>query len=492
MADDLMNFDLPVDRSSIIKVVGVGGGGGNAVNHMFRQGIKDVNFVVCNTDAQALANSPVSVKVQLGESLTEGRGAGNKPEIGRQAAIESLDQITEILSGNTKMVFITAGMGGGTGTGAAPIIAKVAKELGLLTIAIVTIPFRFEGDRRISQAVEGISEIEKYVDSLLVINNEKLREVCGNLKFSEAFSYADNILATGAKGIAEIITVPGYINVDFADVETVLTNSGVALMGTGIAKGEDRAVKAVQQALTSPLLNDNDIKGTENILLNITSGTSEITMDEIGEIADFVNSEVGSSPNIIWGTGMDENLDDNISITIIATGFESNSIPELYSKKTTKKTITLTDSVSEFTKENPIINTKKDLVDIEDDSLEFDQRTIDFDIKKSRNADCDKFIVLQEPESETEVVVETKKSEILKKLNESRERTRERRQDSSNIKDNVDEMECEPAYKRKNLKIDQPIHENDSKVSRYSLKDDEDSNGASLNTSNSYLHDNVD
>lgn len=492
MADDLMNFDLPVDRSSIIKVIGVGGGGSNAVNHMFKQGIRDVNFVVCNTDAQALANSPVSVKIQLGESLTEGRGAGNKPEIGRQAAIESLEEITDILSGNTKMVFITAGMGGGTGTGAAPIIAKAAKELGLLTVAIVTIPFRFEGDKRISQAVEGISEMEKYVDSLLVINNEKLREVCGNLKFSEAFSYADNILATGAKGIAEIITVPGYINVDFADVETVLTNSGVALMGTGTAKGEDRAIKAVQQALTSPLLNDNDIKGTENILLNITSGTSEITMDEIGEIADFVNSEVGSSPNIIWGTGMDESLEDSISITIIATGFESNSIPELYSKKTTKRTVTLNDSESNFIKKTPIITTNKDLVDIEDKCLEFDQRTIDFDIKKSRNTDSDKFIVLQEPESETEVAVETKKSEILKKLNESRERTKERRMDSSKIKDNIDEIESEPAYKRKNLKIDQPCHTKDSKVSRYSLKDDEDSNGASLNTNNSYLHDNVD
>jgi cell division protein FtsZ len=327
---------------------------------------------------------------------------------------------------------------------------------------------------------------------LLVINNEKLREVCGNLKFSEAFSYADNILATGAKGIAEIITVPGYINVDFADVETVLTNSGVALMGTGTAKGEDRAVKAVQQALTSPLLNDNDIKGTENILLNITSGTSEITMDEIGEIADFVNSEVGSNPNIIWGTGMDESLDDSISITIIATGFESNSIPELYSKKTIKKTITLTDSESNFTKKEPILTANEDIVELEDDSLEFNQRTLDFDIKKSRNSDSDKFIVLQESESETDVAVETKKSEIIKKLNESRERTKERRMDSSKVKDNIDEFESEPAYKRKNLKIDQPIHTKDSKISRYSLKDDEDSNGASLNTNNSYLHDNVD
>jgi cell division protein FtsZ len=491
MTEDLMNFDLPVDRSAIIKVIGVGGGGGNAVNHMFREGIRDVNFVVCNTDAQALANSPVSVKIQLGESLTEGRGAGNKPEIGRQAAIESLNEVAEVLEGNTKMVFITAGMGGGTGTGAAPIIAKAAKELGLLTVAIVTIPFRFEGERRISQAVEGISEIEKYVDSLLVINNEKLREVCGNLKFSEAFSYADNVLATAAKGIAEIITVPGYINVDFADVETVLSDSGVALMGTGTASGEDRAVTAVQQALTSPLLNDNDIQGTENILLNITSGSSEITMDEIGEIADYVNNEVGSSPNIIWGTGLDEKLGDSISITVIATGFESSSIPELYAKKKTKKTITLSDTESEAIKDAPVLVLDDD-IDDEDKSLNLSQRTLDFDIKKSRNADADKFVVLQEPESDTEVAVETKQSEIQKKLSESRERMKERRMDSSKIRENIDEIESEPAYKRKNLKIDQPVKTNDSKVSRYSLEDDEDTNGASLNPNNSYLHDNVD
>ncbi|HAF28373.1 MAG TPA: cell division protein FtsZ [Bacteroidales bacterium] len=491
MTDELINFDLPVDRSSIIKVIGVGGGGGNAVNHMFTQGIRDVNFVVCNTDAQALTNSPVSVKIQLGESLTEGRGAGNKPEIGRQAAIESLEDIVDVLEGNTKMVFITAGMGGGTGTGAAPIIAKAAKELGLLTVAIVTIPFRFEGERRINQAVEGINEIEKYVDSLLVINNEKLREVCGNLKFSEAFSYADNILATAAKGIAEIITVPGYINVDFADVETVLSNSGVALMGTGVAEGDDRAVKAVQQALASPLLNDNDIRGTENILLNITSGKNEITMDEIGEIADYVNSEVGSSPNIIWGTGFDEKLEDSISITIIATGFESNSIPELYAKKTTKRTITLSDNEG-IKKKDPILKLDEEIIREEDRSLEFSQRTIDFDIRNSRNSDSEKFIVLQEPESETEVAIETKKSEILKNLNESRERMKEKRMDSSKIKDNIDEIESEPAYKRKNLKIEQPVHPNDSKVSRYSLMDDENGDGATLNPNNSYLHDNVD
>ena len=487
--DEIMNFDLPVDRSSIIKVIGVGGGGSNAVNHMFRKGIRDVNFVVCNTDAQALLNSPVSVKIQLGESLTEGRGAGNKPEIGRQAAIENIDDVVNVLSRNTKMVFITAGMGGGTGTGAAPIIAKAAKEMGLLTVAIVTIPFRFEGDKRINQAIEGINEIEKYVDSLLVINNEKLRDVCGNLKFSEAFSYADNVLATAAKGIAEIITVPGYVNVDFADVETVLSKSGVALMGTGIAEGENRAIKAVQQALTSPLLNDSDIKGTENMLLNITSGVNEITMDEIGEIADYVNSEVGTSPNIIWGTGYDEKLGDKISITIIATGFKSSSIPELYARKNNKRTITLTDSVTHEKKRPPLVKVENQFALQRDSSLDFSQRTLDFDIKTEKSRE--NLIILDEPENEAGVTVETKKSDIQRKLQESRERMKERRMDAANINENIDEIENEPAYKRKNLKIDQPVYSQDSKVSRYSLEDDDDFT-IRLNTNNSYLHDNVD
>ena len=489
MIDELINFDLPQDRSSIIKVIGVGGGGSNAVNHMFRKGIKDVNFVVCNTDSQALLNSPVSVKIQLGESLTEGRGAGNKPEIGRQAAIENIDDVIDILNKNTKMVFITAGMGGGTGTGAAPIIAKAAKELGILTVAIVTIPFRFEGDKRINQAIEGINEIGKYVDSLLVINNERLRQVCGNLKFSEAFSYADNILATAAKGIAEIITVPGYINVDFPNVETVLSKSGVALMGTGMAEGENRAIKAVQQALASPLLNDNDIKGTENMLLNITYGTDEITMDEIGEIADYVNSEVGTSPNIIWGTGFDEKLGDQISITIIATGFKSNSIPELYAKKTERTTITLLDSGNVERKKSPVIKFESEPAAKNDISLDFSQRTLDFDIRNDREKDS--FTLLQKPQSETDVIIETKKSEIQKKLKESREKTKEQRMDVSKVNENIEEIENEPAYKRKNVKIDQPSYSQDSKVSRYSLEDDEEFT-IRLNTNNSYLHDNVD
>ena len=300
MKEDLMNFEIPQNRSSIIKVIGVGGGGSNAVNYMYNLGIKDVNFVVCNTDAQALANSPVPVKIQLGESLTEGRGAGNRPEKGRDAAIENIQDVVSVLEDNTKMVFITAGMGGGTGTGAAPIIAKTAKEMGILTVGIVTIPFRFEGMLRINQAIDGISEMEKYVDSLLIINNERLREMYGDLKLSNAFGKADNVLASAAKGIAEIITVHGYINVDFADVETVMKDSGVAIMGSGRAEGEFRAIDAIQSALESPLLNNNQINGAQNILLNITSGVNEVTMDEVGQITDFVQETVGHSASIIW------------------------------------------------------------------------------------------------------------------------------------------------------------------------------------------------
>ncbi len=338
-----MNFDLPPERSSIIKVIGVGGGGSNAVNHMYKKGIQDVNFVVCNTDAQALHNSPVAVKLQLGDALTEGRGAGSKAEIGREAAMESLDRIKEVISSNTNMVFITAGMGGGTGTGAAPVIARAAKEMGILTVAIVTIPFRFEGPERINQAIEGINELKDHVDSLLVINNEKLREIYGNLKVSNAFEKADDVLAIAAKGIAEIITVHGYINVDFADVQTVMFNSGVAIMGSATASGENRAEQAIAAALTSPLLNNNDITGARSVLLNITSGTEEITMDEISEITDYVVSAASRDTTLIWGMGNDESLGEQISVTIIATGFKMNSIPELYIGKKEKHKVPLRD-----------------------------------------------------------------------------------------------------------------------------------------------------
>jgi len=327
---ELIEFDLPVSSDKIIKVIGVGGGGGNAVNHMYRQGIKDVEFAVCNTDAQALMNSPVPLKVQLGSELTEGRGAGNKPDVGRESALENIEDIEKLLDGNTKMVFITAGMGGGTGTGAAPVIAQVARDRKILTIGIVSIPFRNEGRLRIQQAIEGIREMENHVDSLLVINNERIREIYGDFPISKAFSKADDVLAIAAKGIAEIITCPGFINVDFEDVRTVMHNSGVAIMGSFQASGENRARKAVEGAVNSPLLNNNDICGAKNILVNITSGeTNEVTMDEMNLVNEYVQEMAGNNADLIYGVAVDPEMGDEISVTVIATGFKSSSIPEL-------------------------------------------------------------------------------------------------------------------------------------------------------------------
>ncbi len=319
-----MQFDLPKDQSSIIKVIGVGGGGSNAVNHMYEQGIKGVDFIVCNTDAQSLDISPVPVKVQLGQSLTEGRGAGSIPEVGKNAAIENIDDIQEILAKRTTMVFVTAGMGGGTGTGAAPVIAKTAKDMGILTVGIVTIPFTFEGHKRMKQAEDGLREMREAVDTLLVIKNDKLRQIHGNLSLKQAFAQADNILTTAAKGIAELISVTGAINVDMNDVNTVMKNSGVAIMGQASAEGEDRAITAAREALESPLLNDNDIEGATYILLNITYGSNEVMMDEISEITDYIQNAAGSSADVIWGHGMDETLGESLSVTIIATGFKTS------------------------------------------------------------------------------------------------------------------------------------------------------------------------
>ena len=324
--DDMISLDLP-DQSqeeSIIKVIGVGGGGSNAVNHMFNQGIHGVEFVVCNTDIQALRQSRVKNRVQLGKELTEGRGAGCQPERGRLSAIESMDFIKTILQRNTRMVFITAGMGGGTGTGAAPEIAKQARELGILTIGIVTVPFSFEGKRKIEQAMEGIDELEQYVDALLIIANERLREIYGDLKLSDAFATADNVLTIAAKSIAEIITVKGYVNVDFADVESVMRDCGVALMGAAEAEGEGRAMEALNKALISPLLNSNDIRGASNILLNMLYGDKEVTMDEITLITDTLQEKVGRSVNVIWGSGKDSTLGDKLRVAVIATGFNQS------------------------------------------------------------------------------------------------------------------------------------------------------------------------
>jgi cell division protein FtsZ len=321
-----MEFDIPRETSSIIKVIGVGGGGSNAVNHMYNQGIVGVDFIVCNTDRQALDISPVPHKVQLGPALTEGRGAGMLPEVGMQAAIENIEEIRELLSKNTKMVFVTAGMGGGTGTGAAPVIAQVAKDLGILTVGIVTVPFNFEGRKRRQQAEEGLDKMRQNVDTLLIINNERLREFGKNMSLTDAFSHADNILTVAAKGIAEVISVTGVINVDFNDVNTVLRNSGQAIMGSAIAEGDDRAIVAVKNALTSPLLNDNDISGARYVLLNITYGSKEVMMDEITEITDYIQDAAGATADVIWGHGFDASLGEKLSITLIATGFSSTPI----------------------------------------------------------------------------------------------------------------------------------------------------------------------
>jgi len=341
-----MNFNLPKEDSSIIKVIGVGGGGSNAVNHMYKQGIRGVDFVVCNTDQQALDMSPVPKKIALGSSLTEGRGAGAQAEVGRNAAIENLDDIKAVLENNTKMVFITAGMGGGTGTGAAPIIAEAARELGILTVGIVTIPFNFEGRKRKVQADKGLEQLKNHVDTVLVISNDKLREMYGNLKLSEAFNQADDVLSIAAKGIAEIITVEGYVNVDFEDVRTVMTKSGVAIMGSATTSGEDRAIKAVHQALASPLLNDNNIYGASNILLYISSGKDEVTMDEVSEITDYIQEEAGLDADVIWGNGHDDDLDDKLSITVIATGFSGEKLEKVEGNES-KKIYNLTTKTSE-------------------------------------------------------------------------------------------------------------------------------------------------
>src|SRR3954471_5590876 len=331
-----ISFDLPKNQSNVIKVIGVGGGGSNAINHMFKQGIKGVDFIVCNTDSQALQNSAVPNKIQLGMNLTEGLGAGANPDVGQQSAIESIAEIEKMLERGTKMVFITAGMGGGTGTGAAPVIAQLAKEKDILTVGIVTIPFQFEGKVRQDQAMQGVERLRKQVDSLIVINNNKLREVYGNLGFKAGFSKADEVLATASRGIAEVITHHYTQNIDLKDAKTVLSNSGTAIMGSSTAIGENRAKEAIISALDSPLLNDNKITGAKNVLLLIVSGSNEITIDEIGEISDHIQAEAGFNANIIMGVGEDETLGDSIAVTIIATGFnveQQNEIVNTEPKK---------------------------------------------------------------------------------------------------------------------------------------------------------------
>ncbi len=469
---ELIEFDLPVSSEKIIKVIGVGGGGGNAVNHMYRQGIKDVDFAVCNTDAQALMNSPVPIKVQLGSELTEGRGAGNKPDIGRDSAIENLDDIDKLLDGNTKMVFITAGMGGGTGTGAAPVIAQAARDRKILTIGIVSIPFRNEGRLRIQQAIEGIREMETCVDSLLVINNERIREIYGDFPISKAFSKADDVLAIAAKGIAEIITCPGFINVDFEDVRTVMQNSGVAIMGSFLATGENRARKAVEGALNSPLLNNNDIRGAKNILVNITSGeTNEVTMDEMNLVNEYVQEMAGNNADLIYGVAVDQAMGEAISVTVIATGFKTSSIPEM----------------------NGGTQPQRERVPLLDDNNDFPAGFFGSETTSHP----------KKHPSFTEPPTMDKKDEIIKQLyppiridpfgdGTSAEGKKVMQVNFFNeTEDYIEELSKIPAYERRNAKNTNNPLTNNREVSRYTLSGNRDE-GPRLRKNNSFLHDKAD
>ena len=494
MTDDIMNFDLPVERSSIIKVIGIGGGGNNAVNHMFERGIRDVNFIVCNTDHQALAKSQIPVKVQIGESITEGRGAGSKPEVGRKAAMENLKDVMEAISGNTKMVFLTTGMGGGTGTGAIPVIAKACKEAGLLTIGVVTIPFKSEGKIRINYAIEGINELKDNVDSLLVINNEKLREIYGNQGVSTAFAKADDILTTAVKGIAEIITVAGYINVDFADVETVMKDSGVAIMGMGLASGEGRAIKAIENALASPLLNSNDITGAKSILVNISSGSggNELTMDELGEITDYMYETASEDALIIRGLSQDENLGDNVSVTVIATGFPANSIFIPYKKPKPKKVELLT--VTNPAPPHVIPDKGSDVFIVHEKQTGPVISTIDDEIQGELDFNLETAVELTEMRSRKppEDVEESEKRETtLQKVKHMQNFIKKEGLSNKIIKDNIDTFEDVPAYIRRNMPIGQKDKNGDSKISKFTLSSGED-NEPVLRENNAYLNDNVD
>ena len=569
---DIMRFELPTEHNSIIKVIGVGGGGSNAVNYMYEQGINGVDFVVCNTDAQALDHSPVPLKIQLGATLTEGRGAGAIPEVGRNAAVENLDDVMKILTKNTTMVFVTAGMGGGTGTGAAPIIAKAARDLGILTVGIVTIPFMFEGRKRKNQAEQGLKEMRDSVDTLLVIKNDKLRELYGNLTLKAAFSHADEILCTAAKGIAEVITLTGEVNVDMNDVNTVMKNSGVAVMGSGKAQGEDRAMTAVTQALESPLLNDNDITGAEFVLLNVTHGADAVTMDEVMEITDYIQDKAGMSAEVIWGYGEDTTLGDDLCVTVIATGFSSQEIisgipvmePEIkkhileeqeplqITSPIEKPTLPTNASVKFDTttsEEQPFLKgseeqtpeantpdapTANEAPSWLNETEEADSSTLFSPTEEPfiKNTTVnDSTPPLSEPASEepkeevNKIVYELDKDDLrttseapkapvdssikfthqepndrisradLAQLNQQRENRVKEFSHKLRTPGGLAQLENEPSYVRRNVKLDDIAHSSESQVSRYTLSEETDEQGNSetiLKDNNSFLHDNVD
>lgn len=525
-----MEFDLPKEQSSIIKVIGVGGGGGNAVNHMYNQGIKGVDFVICNTDQQALDISPVPIKMQLGASLTEGRGAGAIPEIGKNAAIENIEDIKDFLQKGTKMVFITAGMGGGTGTGAAPVIAKVAKDMGILTVGIVTVPFGFEGRKRKLQAEEGLEEMRKNVDTLLIINNDRLREMFGNLSLGNAFAQADDVLATAAKGIAEVISVTGMINVDFNDVSTVMRNSGVAIMGSAVAEGENRALDAVKTSLCSPLLNDNNIQGAKYVLLNITYGSKEILMDEIGEITDYIQDEAGATADVIWGHGYDESLGEGICVTLIATGFNSSPITG-FEKAPEKKIVNLEEETPTMISkpiESPtqtnswqaqkVEQPKAEVKEVEEPFLKVPDETTPTE-QTEINWTFTSESAQTEKKDETPKAVESKEEVVRHYLTDDLEekvemqdvkpktvlpqeeqmaRAKERMERiqayTAKLKSStgISDLEKEPAYKRKNIQIDDLPHSSEEAMSKFTLSNDSDGEYGGLRDNNSFLHDNVD
>jgi cell division protein FtsZ len=536
----MIKFDLPHNEGSIIKVIGVGGGGSNAVNHMFKQGIKGVDFIVCNTDQQSLDASPVPSKIVLGESLTRGRGAGSLPEVGKNAAIESIENIKELLAVGTEMVFITAGLGGGTGTGAAPIIAKAAKEMGILTVGIVTIPFGFEGKKRKLQADEGLEALKQNVDTLLVISNDKLREIYGNLKVTEAFGHADDILTTAARGIAEIITTTLQINTDINDVKTVMKDSGVAIMGSAQAAGESRALRAVENALTSPLLNDNNITGARYVLVNIVCGGEEITMDELGEITDYIQDAAGMTAEIIKGYGVDESLGDTVSVTIIATGFNTKKdlAGMTIEKAPEKKMFSLIDEPEKqkSTVVPPVVNTIPEITEMKlivkpteevpvakaeisevkkmesvDDSVIMEESTItfnevppvtfEFEIASPANLFSHEIKPVAE-NVEPVIKKETENVFINKVQNEEQvKRAQERVNTISKLKDlsikiksqsGLSELENEPAYKRRNVSLESTPHSSESQVSRFTLSPEGEDKKAEIKPNNSFLHDNVD
>jgi len=537
-------FEIPKHHKSIIKVIGVGGGGSNAVNHMYRQGIKDVEFVVCNTDAQALNSSPIPYKLQIGTNLTEGLGCGANPEVGRAAAVESKDQIREMLAG-TKMVFVTAGMGGGTGTGAAPVIAKIAKDMDILTVGIVTVPFSFEGKKKSAQAQLGIEALRASCDTVLVILNDKLREIYGNLAIGQAFGEADNVLTTAAKGIAEIITLAGYVNVDFQDVRTVMLNAGAAVMGSAETRGDNRAIKAAQQALASPLLDSKDIMGAKKILLSIISGEeAELQMDELSQITEYIQEQAGDEAEVIFGHGVDSNLGDRIRVTVIATGFAHDG--RVIRKEDDKKVHDLDrtqiplfeaadNSVNQRNQEielkvkeapeviasdKPILKPEEKQIYIKPDEKPFkkeeplkEERSYTFTLFEKEeitasheddnaNDEEEDNSLFGKDEDEFEVGKEISADQVIndegmmeyrrtkERLEEQAKARREKLKSNKKqemTKEEFNEKWTLPAYLRRGVKMDNVPHSSESFISRYNLNDDN-----SLLGNNKFLHDNVD